>query len=445
MTAFPKFRYLWTLPVALAFLVSCAGGGEETSQNSAAMAASNVIPAVEAVQARYGSLPLSERLSGTVIANNQVVLYPEINGRIAEVLVQNGESVREGDPLVRLDDSQYREQVEQARSGLRIAQARLKQAEARLQELEAQYRRVKALADENLSSQLELETLQAQMASAEADVDLTQAQLEQAQSSLAEQQEVLARTVVRAPVSGTLGQRNAEVGMQVSSGTQLFIIGDLSRLRVEVVLTENMLEEIETGQTARIYTGEGENLQSVTASLSRISPFLHPVTRSTEAEIDLANQQGRFRPGMFVPVDILYGESRQATLIPTSALFSDPNTGENGVFVARSLGSEVEPVEDYDPNSPPPLTEPVDVTFQPVEIIARGRMEVGISGIDPGSWVVTVGQDLLYGGRGTARVRTVTWERILALQGLQQQDLLNRVLREQRQAGDSVDQANSTL
>lgn len=413
-------------------LVSC-GDSENQAENEGVSGQAN-IPAVEAVEARYGSLPLSERLSGTVISRNQVEIYPEISGRISEVLVQNGQKVEEGDPIVRIDDTQYQEQVKQAQASLRINGAQLRQAQANLKELQARYNRLKSLADKELSSQQELESVEAELESAEADVELARAQVEQAQSTLDEQEEMLSRTIIRAPITGTLGQRNAERGMQVSSGTRVFTIGDLDQMRVEVVLTENMLRNIEIGQTAHIYTSNRDGTTDIAESeLSRISPFLNTVTRSTEAEIDIQNTNGTLRPGMFVAVDILYGESEQATLIPTSSLYTDPSSGEEGVFVATTLGTEVEAVEDTSSESGelPPLTQPIDVEFQPVDVIAEGRMELGVEGIEPGSWIVTIGQDLLAEGRSQARVRVSSWERILALQGLQRQDLLNRILQEQ--------------
>jgi len=428
---------LSTLFLAALILTSCYGSSENNGNSN--NAENSTIPAVEAVQARYGSLPLSERLSGTVIANNQVSLYPEISGKIEEVHVQNGQAVQKGDPIISLQDNQYQEQVQQARASLRINRARLKQAQARYQELESQYKRTKQLSEQELSSDLEMETLQAQMSSAEADVELAKAQVAQSESSLQEQKDILARTVIRAPISGTVGQRNAEVGMQVNSSTQLFTIGDLDNLRIEVVLTENMLNDVEIGQTARIYAGgEGTNQRVMEAELSRISPFLNNVTRSTEGEIDVQNSNNMLRPGMFVPVDILYGESQQATLVPTSAIYTDPATGDEGVFVATALGSEIEPAEQVNPDSPPPLTQATEIQFKQVDIIAEGRMELGVEGIEPGSWIITVGQDLLSGGKSQARVRTSSWSRIMALQGLQRQDLLQNVLdRQQGQTNSS--------
>ena len=79
-------------------------------------------------------------------------------------------------------------------------------------------------------------------------------------------------------------------------------------------------------------------MAGVTASapLIRISPFLHPVAHSTEAQIDLANAEGAFKPGMFVTVDVFYGESEEATLVPVSALYENPKTGVMGVYVTRA-------------------------------------------------------------------------------------------------------------
>lgn len=419
-------------PISILFAVillvtGCSGENTESSGGETV----SVTPAVEAVKARYGSLPLSERLSGTVVADNQVVLYPEISGRITQVHARTGDKVQKGDPLVSLEDKQYQEQVEQARANLKINQAQLKQSQARYRELESEYRRTRQLSEKELSSDLEMERLEAQMESAEADVELAEAQVEQAQSTLEERQEMLSQAVIRAPINGTVGQRNAEMGMQVGSNTQLFTIGDLGNLRIEVVLTDNMLNDIFIGQTANIHVGD----RVIEAELSRISPFLNNITRSTEGEIDVENDNNILRPGMFVPVDILYGESQQATLIPTSALYSDPNTGNPGVYVATSLGSEIQPAEQVDADNPPPLTEATDVQFREVEVIAEGRMEVAVDGVEPGDWVVIVGQDLLSEGRNQARVRTSSWERILAMQGMQRQDLLQRVL-------DSIQTAN---
>jgi HlyD family secretion protein len=416
--------------LSFSLLISCSSEGDEGGGEN--IDSQGLTPSVEAVEARYGSLPLVQRLSGTVRAENQVELYPEISGRVEEVYVQDGDEVRRGDPLVKIRDLEYREQMQQAEAGYRIEQARLRQAQARLSELEAEYRRTSTLAERELISALELETIQAQMESAEADVQLAEAQVEQAKSTLDERQDLLERTTIRSPIDGVVGQRNAEVGMQATSSSRLFTVGNLDRLKIRVNLTDNMLRFMQVGQTAQIgvVNGDGEQ-ELLTATLTRISPFLNDVTRSTEAEIEVNNENRVLRPGSFVPVDILYGESEQATLVPTSALFTDPETGDEGIFVATSLGSEVEPPSVEEGEEMAPLTEPIDVEFRQVDVIARGRMEVAVGNIDRNEWVVTVGQDLLSTGRNQARVRPITWDRVLALQGLQSEDLLRSILERQ--------------
>ncbi len=383
-------------------------------------------PPVEAVQARRGSLPLVERLSGTVRADNQVVLYPEVSGRIDEVLVDDGDRVAAGDILVRINDDQMREQVRQAEAGHRISAARLRQARARLAETEAQARRTRELNERDLVSDLEYETLAAQRDSAAADVELAEAELEQAAANLAERRDQLARTLVRAPVAGLVGARRAEIGMQVSTSTPLFTIGDLSALHVRVNLTDAMIGYIEVGQPARLLvedlTGDREPLAG---TVSRISPFLNEITRSTEAEVRIEAPDGRLRPGMFLPVDILYGQSRQATLVPTSALFTDPNTGREGIFVLNA--------DTFDPSTigqrPDSLSEPLPVTFRNVDVVARGASEVAVANLTPTEWVVSLGQDLLASnGRSQARVRPVTWDHVMELQSLNREDLLHEVL-----------------
>lgn len=420
-----------TLIVTLFFtLHACSEEKNDAPQQNQ----NNVTPSVEAVQARYGSLPLVERFSGNVRSENQVTLYSEISGIIDQVFVQNGDVVQKGDKLVQLDTNILQQQLQQAEAGYKISNAELKQAKARLSEIQSEYRRIKQLQERDLTSQSQVEQIEGQLLSAEADVELAEARLDQSESLVEQRREELGKAVVRAPISGTVGQRNAEVGMQVSSSTQLFLIGDLSKLKVEIVLTENMLNRIETGQTARILVKnrDGEEV-AINAKLSRISPFLNEVTRSTEAEIDVENQDGLLRPGMFVPVDILFGESEQATLIPTSALYTDPTTGNEGVYIASSLGTEIQPVSDSSSNSngPGAMTEPTQVEFKTIDVLAEGRMELGVAGIESGQWVVTVGQDLLSEGRTQARIRAMSWDRIFQLQNLQREDLLREIMQEQ--------------
>ncbi len=416
---------LFYLAVFIILLQAC-GSGENANgpdENSEI-----IIPSVEAVEARFGSLPLEERLSGIVTAANQVEIYPQIAAPVEEILVRNGEKVEKGELLLRLRSREFEDRLKAAQANLRINQARAKQAKASMDELRSQLNRQQKLAEQGLISELELEQIRSQYTSAEANYELAQAQIEQAEATVSEQREALSQTEIRAPINGTVGQRNAEVGMQVTSSSKLFMIGNLDDSKITINLTEKMMNYIEVGQTVRIYS---ENFPDtvITDEIDRISPFLESGSFSTTAEIDVPNDGRMLLPGMFVTVDVLYGESEQATLIPLSAIYKHPRTGETGVYLAPNFGLETDPVEQVNAENPPPLSSPTEVNFVSIDVVAKGREAAGVTGIRSGQWVITVGQNLLVGNeQGQARIRAIAWSRILNLQRLQPDDLLKEIM-----------------
>jgi len=387
-------------------------------------------PPVEVVQARAGALPLTEEVSGVVRAVNQVAIRPEIEAPIVSVLVRSGETVERGQALVRLEDDALRERSRQAAADVRLAEATAEQSTARVAELEARIKRTRALAKEDLVPAVDLETQEAQLDGARAQARQSEARVEQARATLDERKNALSKTVVRAPVAGRVGRRDAEVGMLATPSTTLFRLGDFDELIVEVPLTESMLAHVEEGMPVRI---AAESLERpLEATLSRISPFLEQGSFSTTGEIDVSNAGDRLRPGMFVTVDVLYGQSERATLVPATALWEDPRTGVAGVFVVGGM-DEVAAAEETEPAEPTLSEQAYPVEFREVEVLAEGQGTLGIRGAEDGEWVVTVGQHLLSERQeSSARVRPARWDRILALQELQREDLLHGFLEKQQ-------------
>lgn len=430
--------------VTLFALTGCGDGSTDQAGGGPGGRPAAAIPAVEVVQAQLGSLPLEERLVGVVKAENQVEIYPELTAPIAAVPVQSGDVVRKGQVLVRLESRQFEEQLNQAKANLRIAEADARQAEARLRELSLQFERTESLAKKELVSELDLETQRAQVDASKAGYERAQAQVDQVRATVQERETNLARTIIRAPIDGRIGQRNAEVGMRANANTQLFLIGDLSKVRVEFAITENMLGYIEEGQNTRI-SSESFPDTAMIRPLSRISPFLEATSFSTTAEVDLSNEGGLLKPGMFVNVDVYYGESQQATIVPNSALYEDPNSGAVGVFVATSLGVEVQVMEAESEDELAPLSEPTPIEFREVDIIAEGHDLSGIAGIDDNAWVVTVGHHLLRGEKPQARTRAMTWKRLITYQNMKREDLLEQFLEKQQKMSDSDVFKNSSM
>ncbi len=430
-------------------LVGCRAGSDPDEAALAAGQTPTVIPAVEVVESRRGALPLVQRLTGTVRARGEVAIYPQTTGAIVEVFAQNGQSVDKGQPLVRIQAVGSRAQLEQSQSALEVARAAKMEADANLSRLEAHYQRNAELGKEGLVPVDTLATLRTQTEAARAAAARAAAEVSVAEAAVAERADAHRQMIVRAPIAGRVGQRNAEVGMRVDEQTALFTVGRLEQVRVEVPVTQGILADVKRGQRVEIGV-QGSTAPPIVSAVSRISPFLAAGSYSAEVEIDVPNPAGALVPGMFVTVDIYYGESEEATLVPASAIYDHPTTGEVGVYLATDM-----PPGAVAQDAPVPVLTTsagqaggvrdeerpaaTALRFQAVEIVAEGAQTTGISGVAAGTWVVVVGQHLLSAQTGDGppqgRVRRIAWDRILELQRLQRDDLLRDFMdRQQRLA-----------
>ena len=119
----------------------------------------------------------------------------------------------------------------------------------------------------------------------------------------------LDKTVVRSPIAGRVGRREVEVGMLVTPATVLFVVGDLGHVVVDLPISEKMLAEVKAGMPVEI-GGAALGDRKIAAQLSRMSPFLAAGSFTTTGEVELDNADGRLLPGMFVTADIAYGQSQ---------------------------------------------------------------------------------------------------------------------------------------
>lgn len=422
-----KLFYHTSVVLFLILFISCSEN-QETEDSELAQTAT-----VEAVEGRRGALPLVHRTTGEVRARNQVEIYPEINASITEIRVNDGDRVSEGDTLVRLRDTPVREQLNQAQHDYEIARAQLRQSQAELRRLQSQFSRVQELEERELEAAVEVETLQAEIDAAEASVDLARSQMQRAASEVEEQRSNLENTVVEAPVDGVVGSRNAEVGQWVDTSTRLFQIGDVDNMRVHVMLTEIMSNNIRPGDQAELSSSSIED-NPVDAVVERISPFLDPVTHTTIAQLEVTESTTDLRPGMFVTVDIFYGETDETTLIPQAAVYDHPVENETGIYVAdmSAVERELELDEEVEGQEYQMTPNSVPVEFIPVEVLAEGRGIAGISGVnDSDIWVVTLGQhQLAEWNSDQAMVRMVDWDYVLELQNRQTRDMENIIFDE---------------
>ena len=116
----------------ICFMVIWGVGCGDDATEKAAEKKAEILPSVEVVQARLGRLPLRERLTGTVRAGGQVVIYPEVSGSVVEVLAENGDEVQKGDVLVKIRAETSASQLRQAQADLARVVAERNRAQADL-------------------------------------------------------------------------------------------------------------------------------------------------------------------------------------------------------------------------------------------------------------------------------------------------------------------------
>lgn len=384
------------------------------------------VPLVEAVRAKHEPLPVRERLTGVVRASGQVTIYPQASGPVTAVYVQNGDPVKAGDRLVRVQSDLSASQLEQARASVSVAEADADRMRATLAELESVLARTEALAQEKLASAEMVETERARLRAMRAGLAQAEARVQQAKAAVNERAQAVGQSIVRAPIDGRVGLRSVEVGMMVDPSTPLFTIGDFAKMRVDVDVPQELLARVQPGKPVEIAVGDAAALP-VLATISRVSPFLRRGSFSASAEIDVDDPDGRLVPGMFVALDVLYGQTDPVTVVPRSALTEHALTGARGVYVAERFSGDAE------------TKAPVPFRFVVADVVEEGAHVAGLRALDPAAWVVVVGQHLLMqaGDAPKANVRPVSWERVLGQQRLQREDLLRAFLEKQRRLAET--------
>ena len=292
-------------------------------------------------------------LSGTLVPNQEVLIYPQVNGSTIDALnVDVGDVVSAGDVLATLNDRTLAAQRAQAQAEFARAQASVSQAQSQIASATATptrntttLARTQRLYDAGTATQSALDqaladaqTAEAALASASDGLAVATAQLQQAQAQLDIAELNLERATLRAPVDGLISARNGQIGaIAASGGEPIFRIITDGKVEVEAEIIETALGQITIEDEAQLnIAGVGD----VSGTVRRISPIVDPVTRLGTIRIETDNQIG-LRSGLFASGWIIT-EERTSLAIPTSALLTD--TGGNFVLVVTDGVIEKRPV-----------------------------------------------------------------------------------------------------
>jgi RND family efflux transporter MFP subunit len=246
-------------------------------------------------------------ISGTLMAEREATVRAEVSGSVLQVTAQEGQSVRRGQLLARIEDQALGDAVASAQSAVRSA-------EQALQLAEREASRSEALVKGGAIAERELDT-------ARNSVTAAQAQLEDARSRLAAARKQLDNLTVRAPLDGVVAARPANAGDVVSPGTELYRIIDPRSMRLEAAVPSEALSAIRIGLPVQ-FEVRGYPEQKFEGRIERISPAADPVTRQVSIFVTIPNAAGRLVAGLFAEGRVAQ-ESRRTLVVPISAVNTD--------------------------------------------------------------------------------------------------------------------------
>jgi membrane fusion protein (multidrug efflux system) len=283
-----------------------AGGGRA----GAPLAAS-----VEGVIARRATLANEALSAGTLLANEEAEIKPEITGRITAIAFNEGQPVQQGQLLVKFFDGDLKAQLSRARAQFSV--------------LEKTLEREKALLALQGTSQQELDVLEGQFATARADIEVVQANI--------------AKTEIRAPFSGKVGLRTVSVGAVVSPTQVITTIQQTSSLKMEFSLPEKYSADILVGSEVK-FSVEGVR-DTLTAKVYAIDAKIDPATRTLRIRAKFDNVGGKIVPGAFARV-VVPLQSKSGIMVPTQAIVPQARgksviVAENGKAVTRFVETGV--------------------------------------------------------------------------------------------------------
>ena len=354
-TAVPKQQLSAILLGLPLFLFACAA--EETSAPLATEA-----PRVMVEPVRLMDLMDRVEATGQLVAEAEAVVASQVSGEVTAILVEEGQAVEAQDILLEIDPE--RRELEMA-----DAEARLSEARANVAEAKREVRRIKGLHDRAAASQAKLEETQTQLA-------LARSRQEAAQAHVGLAQRALEDATIRAPFSGRVARRHANVGEYLSTGVPLFQLVALDPIEVEFAVAEIDSARIVVGNEVEIQVAPYPD-ESFAAIVTVVSPTIDPSTRTLRVKAELPNPDLRLRPGLFAHVDVGVAERQDVLMVSEAAILQRAG----GSMVYRlAEGDRVERLM-------------VDSGIQEGDLI-----EVLGSGLRPGDQVVVRGQvDLVDG------------------------------------------------
>jgi len=333
-------------PVSLVLisLSLCACTGGVSGKAAEAAAASNKAVQVQALPAEMKELRRNVQAVGSLFAQEEVTVSSEVEGKVDSVLVDVGDRVEAGQPVVKVSTVELTLALQQQRALYQQARARLgltgssddlanvtdaaevKKAAADLKEAEGVYQRARLLLDKQVLPKQDFDETEAKMSSARAAYDLAvqsvqnlRAQLPQYKAAVDLAEKKIRDAEIRAPFKGQIKERLVGPGQYLRVQTPVVVIVSVDPLRMRLKIPEKMTEWIKVGNRIAVSVDAYPD-KKFSGTVSRINPSVDQQSRTFEVEASLENSAGLLKPGFFVQADMPTGKVDRAFLVPEDAL-----------------------------------------------------------------------------------------------------------------------------
>jgi membrane fusion protein (multidrug efflux system) len=357
-TNVPCRMHWWVATFAAVSLAAAAGCSRGSASDEGAGEKTAVVAEVTVAKVERASLSRVLSVSGTINArpNQDVRVSSLVAGRIAQILVAEGDAVKKDHVLAKIDDKTYRDQLQQVEGAVQQAHAQLDNARLARQ-------REETLFERGIAARKDVEDARTQEKVGEAAV-------RQAEAALALARLQLARTEVVSPLDGTVVKRLLSAGEAVdgTAAQPIFQVANLSSVELFGNVPAEYLGRIRVGQKMEI-TSEAIPDAKWEGRVVAVSPAVDPATNMGLVRIELPNPGARLRYGMYLAVQVPIETHENALVVPRKAVYRNE---EGSTLVYKVKGDAVTAV---------PVT---------VGIEAGGRVEV-IGAVEPGDTVVLEG------------------------------------------------------
>ena len=303
----------------------------------------------EVETANVNAINITETVSATgkIQPEIEVKISSEVSGEIIALPIKEGEAVKKGQLLVRINPELYASGLERTVSNYSGTQAGLSQADANFKEAQASYTRNKTLFDKGIISRSDWDKAIASFEVAKANKQSAFHNVQSAGASVKEAKENLGRTAIYAPADGTISMLNVELGEKIlgtqqMAGTELLRVANLNNMEVEIDVNENDIVKITAGDSANVEVDAylKKKFRGVVTSISnsassattadQVTNFKVKVRILKESYMDLLTGKpdtySPFRPGMTATVDVITNRRKNIIGVPISSVVIKTDT-----------------------------------------------------------------------------------------------------------------------